>query len=105
MERPKVFIVSPIGSPDSRRRQHANRLLRTVIEPVMEALKCDAIRGDQITDPGRINDQIERVLHTADIVIADLRGMNPNVMYELGVRQGLNLAAILMAPAGQELPF
>lgn len=105
MNTPKVFVVCPIGSAASLKRQYSDRLLGNVVVPVMDQLQCDVIRGDQIPNPGRINDQIDHVLRSADIVIADLRDLNPNVMYELGVRQGLGLPWILMAPQGQRLPF
>jgi hypothetical protein len=39
------------------------------------------------------------------VTIVDLTDLNPNVMYELGARQGLGRPYILMAAEGQALPF
>ncbi len=44
-------------------------------------------------------------LIAADVVIADLTETNPNVMYEVGVRQALLRPFVLLAQKGQKLPF
>lgn len=105
MSNTKVFFACPIGSQDSPERERSNRLLKFVIEPVVRELECEVIRSDGISEPGRITLQIARQLGSSDVVIADLTGLNANVMYELGVRQGLGRPFILMAEQGQNLPF
>ena len=46
--------------------------------------RLEAIRADEIAMPGRINDQIMEAIRTADLVIADITGLNANVFWELG---------------------
>lgn len=101
----KVFVACPIGSQGSPERERSNKLLKFVIEPVVRELECEVIRADGISEPGRITLQIARQLGSSDVVIADLTGLNANVMYELGVRQGLGRPFILMAEREQNLPF
>ena len=36
-------------------------------------------------------------IHTADLIVADLTGLNPNVMYELGIAHGLDKPVIMVA--------
>ncbi len=43
------------------------------------------VRADRINVPGPITGQIVQLLIVADLVIADISGLNPNVMYELGI--------------------
>lgn len=105
MNTAKVFIVGPIGDFGSEKRINADLLLNKVIDPIMRELNCLYVRAEQIMNPGLINDQIDHELRSADIVIADLRDLNPNVMYELGIRQALGLSCILMIPADQKPPF
>jgi hypothetical protein len=56
-------------------------------------------------NPGSITEDIIRLLDEADLVIADLTGRNPNVVYELGVRHTINKPTIQTTDKGQDLPF
>ncbi len=46
-----------------------------------------------------------KLLITADIVLADISTPNPNIYYEIGHAQGLNIPIILFATNGIEIPF
>jgi hypothetical protein len=43
-------------------------------------------------------------LYNADLVVADLTGLNPNVFYELGIRHTLKNGTILLTQDGSSLP-
>jgi hypothetical protein len=68
-----------------------------------EPWKC--LRSDDIHVPGSITKEIVTSLHTADFVIADLTGHNPNVFYELGVVHSAGRPTIMITQQIQELPF
>lgn len=62
-------------------------------------------------DVSRYNSQIGSIvagitssLNTADLVIADLTGLNPNVMYELGVRHTLKRGTIIISQDINSIP-
>jgi nucleoside 2-deoxyribosyltransferase len=106
----KVFIACPIGSDDSPERARSDDLLKYVIHPVVKELlgvppEQATVRADKMGEPGRITTQVLRELIEADVVIADLTGTNPNVMYEVGIRQATVKPFVLMAEKGQRLPF
>ena len=63
-------------------------------------------RADELNRPGIIDQvYIERLLD-ADLVVADITFANPNVYYELGIRQALSpRGTLLIAHRGSYKPF
>lgn len=82
-------MISPIGSDDSEERKHADLMMGALIEPAVESLGLTAVRADKISKPGLITGQVLDHLTRAKIVVADLSFGNPNVYYELALRQAL----------------
>lgn len=63
-------------------------------------------RADELRQPGLIDRMYNEWLFDADIVLADLTFGNPNVYYELGIRQALSKkGTVLVACRGTKLPF
>ncbi len=104
-ENHKLFVACPIGPENSEQRKRSDQLLKHIISPVAEDLGCQVTRADRIAEPGRITLQIASEIGSSDVTIVDLTDLNPNVMYELGARQGLGRPYVLMAAEGQALPF
>ncbi|MGX9726858.1 MAG: hypothetical protein ACTFAK_05935 [Candidatus Electronema sp. VV] len=107
----KVFVIGPIGDRDeshgSPRRiiyEEGIQVLEQIIEPACTALGLEVLRADQITRTGEIPEQIFRQIRDAHIVIADLTGANPNVMYELGLRHTTGKLTIQIGERDR-LPF
>ncbi|WP_425617601.1 hypothetical protein NA78x_001282 [Anatilimnocola sp. NA78] len=106
----KVFVACPIGSENSSERAQSDHLMKFVIYPAVKELLGNSdgqsiVRADTMGEPGRITTQILRELVSADVVIADVTGTNPNVMYEVGIRQAIVKPLVLMAESSQKLPF
>ena len=100
------FFISPIGAPDSLERAASNKLLKFIIEPVLQ--KCGyekPVRADQMTQPGVVTSQVFTKLWNDDLVIADLTGSNPNVYYELAVRHIRRRPCVHLIQKGANLPF
>lgn len=103
------FVIMPIGSGDAY-KTHLNRY-KNLIAPAIERIKhdgervFDAVRADFISSTGSITRSVLQHLYTADVVVADLTELNPNVFYELGVRHALRKGTILIALDGTKLPF
>jgi hypothetical protein len=106
------FVIGPIGDRlaghGTAERQTYEEALQVLVEVIVPACASVGIdqpeRADQIAQPGEIPDQIFERLRDADVVIADLSGANPNVMYELGLRHSLNRITVQLAERGP-LPF
>lgn len=103
------FVICPIGAENSDERVRSDRVYKYLIKPAVEqavdGVKLEILRSDFITEPGRITRQIIEKLVAADVVIADLTNGNANVMYELGLRQGLLKPYVLLCEKNQKLPF
>jgi hypothetical protein len=107
-ERPKkktVFVISPIGAPNSPEREHADWVLNGAIKPVFEKADYEVIRADTMSDPSMISDGIFNHIFEAHVCVADLTFTNANVYYELGVRHAQSLPVIHIAETGTRLPF
>ncbi|WP_347250450.1 nucleotide-binding protein [Zoogloea sp.] len=99
------FVICAIGNPGTEVRQRADDLLELVIEPALADRGYSVVRSDKMASFSTITMDIVRLLSEAELVIADLTDLNPNVMYEVGVRHALNAPIIMMCREGATLPF
>lgn len=102
---PVCFVITPIGASDSEQRKHANLVLNSIIGPALQGLDFELVRADQISKPGMITKQVIEYLVRAELVIADLSFGNPNVFYELALRNAARLPVVQIVRAGDALPF
>ena len=101
----KCFVVSPIGGDGTEIRSNADKLFKHIIKPVCENCGFDAERVDQLCDADSITQTIVNKLESADLVIADMTGHNPNVFYEMGYRARTKKPMIHLKRKGDSLPF
>lgn len=99
------FVISPIGEPDSEIRERSNQMLRHVIRPSVESQGYEAVRADEIAEPGIITSQVIEHVVESPLVIADLTGSNANVFYELAVRHASQKPIIQLIQRGESIPF
>ncbi len=104
-ENNKCFVVSPIGMGGTPGHQRARNVLEYVITPAAEKVGLEAARADDLSQPGSIATQVIQQLISAKMVVADLTELNPNVFYELAVRDSFGLPVVLIAEEGTVLPF
>lgn len=99
------FVMAPLGSPESDTRRRSDQVLRHLIGPVARDLGYHAVRADQIHSAGHINAQVLTMISEAPLAIADLTGLNPNVMYELAIRHACGGSVCQIASSDTQLPF
>lgn len=101
----RCFVVMPIGTKGSEKYRQFLAIYNYIIKEAVEPLDYTCERADEIPRSGIIPEQISQALREAELVIADLTEKNPNVMYEVGVRQALGKPIISIAQDIQGLPF
>ncbi|MEO6232747.1 MAG: hypothetical protein ABJB11_17245 [Ferruginibacter sp.] len=99
------FVISPIGEPDSQTRKRSDKILKFIIIPAVEKFDYEAIRADQISEPGIITSQVIQKIVESDLVIADLTDKNPNVFYELALRHAIKKPLIQIISKDDTIPF
>lgn len=78
----------------------------TVYEPAMKKASIKAVRADaEIFSTGIIIDQIWSGINSARVLVAELTGRNPNVLYELGLAHALRKPVVLVSSNEGDVPF
>lgn len=98
------FVVTPIGGKDTSIRRHIEGIIDHAIIPALEG-RYEVEVAHRKYEIGSINDRIINSIYAADLVIANLTTLNPNVMFELAIRYSFGKPAIVIAEQGTQLPF
>ena len=97
-ENPHAFVVMQFSEPYTD-------VYMSVIKSVCAEFDITAIRADEIYGPGVIVQDIVEQVVSAQLVIADISGVNANVYFEVGYALASKKPIILLAKKDTELPF
>jgi hypothetical protein len=75
-----------------------------IAEPLIE-VGYDVRRADSVIDQQSVLSDIVQGINGADLIVADLTDLNPNVFYELGIAHGLGVPTVLITQSLDEVPF
>lgn len=106
--KPLCFVIMPFLKVKPRHNKYQEldkENLDTIFDLISGILKRSGYEVRRSADPGDILAGIVSNLDRAELVVADLTGLNPNVMYELGIRHGFTKKTILLTQDRDELPF
>lgn len=101
----ECFVLLPLGEPGSPRRRSARGLLEAVLHPVLDDLGFTVELASELGPPETITLETIRRLMDADLVVADLTGLNPAVLYGLAVRDSAAEPAVLLVEENTRMPF
>lgn len=108
---PSCFVIGPMGdglaspgTPEYQVYEDAIQVWEKIVLAACRIADLKPLHARQISRTGEIVEQVCRHLRDSDIVIADLTGANPNVMYELGLRHTAQRTTIQIGERAR-LPF
>jgi hypothetical protein len=93
-----VFCAMPFGDK-------FDPVFFNLICPAVTQAELTILRTDQETTLQAIDRRIQEGIRRADIMIADITGHNPNVMYEIGVAHALGKQTLLIRHDNLVIPF
>jgi nucleoside 2-deoxyribosyltransferase len=97
-----VFVLMPF-------EDELTEIYNQVIKPVVESKELKCKRADDYKTNKAIMKDIWDAICQSQIVIADMTGLNPNVMYELGIAHTVGKQTIMIiqenASENQKFPF
>lgn len=90
----------------SGKKINLDRIYHEIIKPAVTESGFECIRGDEVLDSGLIDESMYYGILESDLVVADLTTLNPNAIYELGVRHGVRKnRTIIMMETGDKFFF
>lgn len=93
----QVFVLTPFNDN--------YRGIYITIKEVCSRLNLNCIRGDEEYIPNEIFPEMIKQIIKSRLIIANITGRNPNVMYELGVAHALGKPTIIVAQDFTDIPF
>ncbi|MBY6756412.1 hypothetical protein HYH82_03650 [Clostridium botulinum] len=101
----ECFVIMPIGDKEGYSKGHFKRVYEDIFKPAIVKAGFKPYRADDSNASHLIQiDIIERVIK-APMAICDLSTRNPNVLFELGIRQAFDKPVVLVQEVGTERIF
>ena len=91
------FVIMPFSDQPGYECGHFTRVYEDIILPSCKNAGVNAFRGDTTNKPNVIHVDIVQKLIKSQLAICDLSSRNPNVMFELGIRQAFCLPTVLIS--------
>jgi len=92
------FVMMPFSTTSDEYYEH-------IYKPAIESLKFKSIRADNLFRPSPIIKDIWEYINKSKILLADITGLNPNVMYELGLAHAISKPVIIISDDVEKVPF
>ena len=90
----------PISDADGYEKGRFLRVYEDIVKPAVEAADFTSRRADEVKETNFIHLDILKKLIDAPIAICDLSSRNPNVLFELGIRQAFDKPVVLIQEKG-----
>ena len=102
----KCFVIMPFGVKKLRdgRDFDWESHYKEVVEDTIKKINMTPIRAKEIYGTGTLMEDIWKGIQEAEVVVADLTGRNPNVLYELGLADVIGKRVILVTMDDQDFP-
>lgn len=97
----------PIADQKGYDANHFTYVYEDIIKPAIIAagMEVEQARADEVKNSNLIHLDILRKVIESDIAICDMSSRNPNVFYELGMRQAFDKPTVLIRDEDTAVPF
>jgi len=92
------FYLCPFSEPFST-------VYNDHIVKALKSLDCTVERADEIFGTQPIIEDIWEAINSASLIIADVTGRNPNVMYEIGMAHTVGKPVVIITQNIDDVPF
>lgn len=99
-ENNNCFVIMPISDVEGYPKGHFSHVYDDIIKPAVEQTEFAPIRADEVKETNFIHLDMLKKLIEAPIAICDLSTRNPNVLFELGIRQAFDKPVVLIQEKG-----
>ncbi|HET7527381.1 MAG TPA: nucleoside 2-deoxyribosyltransferase [Burkholderiaceae bacterium] len=98
-EKAQAFLALPL-------KDSASTDLAEQIGEVLRQQDIEPVLATDLSSSSALSDQIQAAIRRAEVVVADLTGANPNVLFEVGLALGLSKPVLLLSQTpANEVPF
>lgn len=99
------FVIMPIGEYFTEYYNHFLEVYEDIFTPAIKKAGYIPMRADEEKACNVIQCDIIQKIIESDIVLCDLSNKNPNVLYELGIRQAFDKPVVLVQEEGTDRIF
>lgn len=94
------FLIMPIADPDGYDKGHFTKVYEDIFKPACKNAGFEPVRADEVKQTNLIHLDILQKLIESPMAICDLSSRNPNVLFELGLRQAFDKPTVLVQETG-----
>lgn len=102
---PECFVVMPIADSDGYTPGHFKHVYHDIIAPACGAAGFRPVRADDVKQTNLIHLDILQKLLDSPMCLCDLSTRNPNVLFELALRQAFDKPVALIQEVGTKPIF
>lgn len=95
-EKDECFVIMPISDPDGYSKGHFDRVYNDIFIPAINKAGFKPVRADDEKATNLIHIEILRKIIDSPMALCDLSTRNPNVLFELGIRQAFDKPVVLV---------
>lgn len=99
-ENNQCFVIMPISDPEGYEKGHFRYVYEDIFKPAIKDAGFKPKRADDDGSSSMIQVNIIKDIIESPMAICDLSTRNPNVLFELGIRQAFDLPVVLIQEEG-----
>ncbi len=99
-ENKDCFVIMPISDCEGYEKGHFNKVYEDIFKVAITNAGYIPIRADEVKQTNLIHLDILQKLLDSPLAICDLSTRNPNVLFELGLRQAFDKPTVLVQETG-----